>query len=79
MSNRIGDLIFKEFKKSIGKNILIIKCSDKVEKAQYAEVLTVIKEKGLVDYTINLTNIQIFLTTAGILHVKKHESWDYSS
>ena len=79
MSNQIGDMVFKEFKKSIGKNVLIIKCSDKVEKAQYAEVLSVIKEKGLIDYTINLSNIQIFLTASGILHIRKHNNWDYAS
>ena len=72
------DVLFKHFKESPGKKIFILKYNGDKDKEVYSKVLSVLKERGYVDYTVNFSNIQVFLTTAGTHRVLKHDGWDTS-
>ena len=59
------DLLFDKFKESFGIKVFIIKYNNNKEKVIYNKVLAALKDKNYLDYTINFSNIQIFLTEIG--------------
>lgn len=70
------DLLFNRFKESVGIKVFMIKHRNEKEKIIYNKVLAVLKDKGYLDYSVNFSNIQIFLTDLGRRIVDKQTRWE---
>ncbi len=72
----VKDLLFNRFKESAGMKVFIIKPRSDKERIIYSKVLGALKERGFLDYSINFSNIQIFLTDIGRKTVDEKTNWN---